>query len=128
MKTLNPTDVMPRVMEIVACFNISEAQFCKNIGFDNGSFCRYKNHGKTPSLELILSIVDMYPQVNADWLLTGRGDMFIAGFDKEGLPDTSVIESNDELSGLKAILDAANDAVRKANEAFARYESTKDVK
>ena len=67
--------VLKRLKEFIDANNLSIAAFEKSIGMSNASFGKsLKNNGAIGSdkLEYILSV---YPDINPDWLLTGRGSM-----------------------------------------------------
>lgn len=67
--------VLKRLKEFIDANNLSIAAFEKSIGMSNASFGKsLKNNGAIGSdkLENILSV---YPDINPDWLLTGRGSM-----------------------------------------------------
>lgn len=54
--------------------NVSE--FCRNLNTDRPSFIKRAKTTKTIRSEWLTVLVIQY-RVNADWLLTGRGKMFV---------------------------------------------------
>lgn len=68
--------VKERLREFIKTLNISEREFCRQIGVSTS----YVNSiRKSIQPDKMKSISDMFPQVNPMWLMTGKGDMILAG-------------------------------------------------
>lgn len=67
--------VLNRIKEFIDYKHISISAFEKSIGMSNASFGKsLKNKGAIGS-DKLETILNIYSELSADWLLTGRGDM-----------------------------------------------------
>lgn len=67
--------MLSRIKEYIDCKGISVSAFEKSIGMSNASFGKsLKNKGAIGS-DKLENILKIYPDINAEWLLTGRGEM-----------------------------------------------------
>lgn len=66
----------------------SQRAFELGIGKTNGYLNMMKKRGSIPSADVILSIIDKYPNFSLEWLMTGKGDKYskpeIKGVNEEG--------------------------------------------
>lgn len=91
--------------------NIAISTFEKQAGLSNGYFNSVK---KRPSASKLRGIIDGYPELNPQWLLTGQGSMLRT--------DTAPILSNNTNSNLSntindsTLIDALSEQLRVANE------------
>ncbi|MCK4568972.1 MAG: helix-turn-helix transcriptional regulator [Bacteroidales bacterium] len=54
---------------------MSASQFADEIGVQRSSVSHVLSGRNKPSLDFITKIIDSYPEINADWLLTGKGEV-----------------------------------------------------
>ncbi|WP_052356396.1 helix-turn-helix domain-containing protein [Bacteroides timonensis] len=66
--------IIERIKELIAQKEMSETSFSKLIGVSQRTLNNYMN-GRTPSLEIIDAILSAFPEVSAEWLLRGEGNM-----------------------------------------------------
>lgn len=67
--------ILKRLKEFIDANGLSIAAFEKSIGMSNASFGKsLKNNGAIGS-DKLENILIVYPDINPDWLLTGRGSM-----------------------------------------------------
>jgi len=52
--------------------NVSASKFADDIGVQRSSISHILSERNKPSLELIQKILNKYPKVNPEWLLTGK--------------------------------------------------------
>lgn len=64
-----------RIEEILRHFNISSAQFADIIDVQRSSISHIMSGRNKPSFDFIHKILLKYPLINADWLITGRGNL-----------------------------------------------------
>ena len=64
--------VVDRIKKIIEYKKISTRQFCIKVGVANGFFDKVKDVGS----EKVLKILNAFPEISPEWLLTGQGDMF----------------------------------------------------
>ena len=65
-----------RIKEIRSKLNLSVAKMAEKIQIPARTFVSYESDGRTPSLEFLAQLCKTY-NINANWFLTGEGDMFI---------------------------------------------------
>lgn len=64
-------NIRERIAEFLASKNLSDYQFEKEIGMSKG----YMNKCVNPSAEVLDKICRKYPELSAEWLIRGEGEM-----------------------------------------------------
>jgi transcriptional regulator with XRE-family HTH domain len=64
-----------RIEKIMELEQLSASKFADAIGVQRSSISHILSGRNKPSLELVNKILDQFQQVNADWLLLGKGEM-----------------------------------------------------
>jgi len=64
-----------RILQIMKQKNISASKFADDIGVQRSSISHILSERNKPSLELIQKILNKYPEVSSEWLLTGKSTM-----------------------------------------------------
>lgn len=62
-----------RLKELRNRLNLTQNQFCEKIGFTQATLSSYENATKTPSLDILLKIIQTF-DVSLDWLLGLKSD------------------------------------------------------
>jgi transcriptional regulator with XRE-family HTH domain len=75
-----------RILLILKTQNLSSSQFADEIGVQRSSISHILSGRNNPSLEFVTKILKRYPEINADWILFGRGSMY------KGLNDKSEVD------------------------------------
>jgi transcriptional regulator with XRE-family HTH domain len=65
--------MIERILEILKIKNLSPAQFADLIGVQRSSISHLISGRNKPSLEFIQRILKTFPEINTDWLLSGKG-------------------------------------------------------
>lgn len=65
-------EIKDRIKQIIEELGVKTASFEKTIGVANS----YLRNVKNVSAETCKSIVEVYPQISLEWLITGNGEMF----------------------------------------------------
>lgn len=103
--------IKERVLQIAECKGIAKERFFEKIGMTYGNF---KGKSKETPLNstAIENIYAIYPDINLEWLITGKGDMLKEDVQKEDVFDDptqenmalkdKVIQLQDEISSLKS--------------------------
>lgn len=86
-------DVLNRLLEVYKEKSTSETQFAKRIGANQKTINQQFKGERAISLDTILLVVSSFEDISAEWLLRGKGEMYL----KEA-------SSADEIEALKAEL------------------------
>jgi transcriptional regulator with XRE-family HTH domain len=78
-----------RILLILKTQNLSSSQFADEIGVQRSSISHILSGRNNPSLEFVCKILKRYPEINADWILFGKGSMY------KGMNDKSEVEDNE---------------------------------
>src|SRR5690606_24287980 len=70
---INNEDFAKRLQEIIDFFGESASSFAEKIGVQRSSISHILSGRNKPSLDFILKILSMYPEVELYWLLNGKG-------------------------------------------------------
>ncbi|SFL44800.1 Phage repressor protein C, contains Cro/C1-type HTH and peptisase s24 domains [Porphyromonadaceae bacterium KH3CP3RA] len=66
---------LDRLKEYIDYKGISIKRFEESVGFSNGSFGSQLRNKKTIGVDKLEYILSVYPEINTEWLLTGKGSM-----------------------------------------------------
>lgn len=66
-------NMIERILEILKIKNLSPAQFADLIGVQRSSISHLISGRNKPSLEFIQRILKTFPDINTDWMLSGKG-------------------------------------------------------
>ena len=67
--------MLDRISQLLKGKKISASQFADAIGVQRSSVSHVLSGRNKPSLDFATKIIITYPEINADWLLSGKGDM-----------------------------------------------------
>lgn len=70
---MNTENFITRLKEIMMHYELSAASLADSLQVQRSSISHLINGRNKPSLEFILKVVDIYPEVNLYWLLLGIG-------------------------------------------------------
>lgn len=70
---INTDDFIKRLEIILDYYNINASAFADKIGVQRSSLSHLLSGRNKPSLDFILKILDVYPEVDLYWILTGKG-------------------------------------------------------
>lgn len=68
--------VKQRVIDLAEIKTESISGFAKAINVAQTTLSEYLNNGKIPSFKVVNGILEAFPDVSAEWLLRGEGDMY----------------------------------------------------
>lgn len=84
---MNPeTTLKERIRKFVNYLNISEREFCRNIGAGSAYIASIK---KSISADKLKAITEQYPELNPIWLMRGDGEMLLPGVTPKALRSVS---------------------------------------
>jgi len=76
-----------RISKIIKEKNLSSARFADEIGVQRSSISHVLSGRNKPSLEFIQKILKTYPDIDINWLLTGKGNIFSSSINNENKID-----------------------------------------
>lgn len=81
-------EIINRIQELVDAKTESNSKrsFASIIGVPERTFSTYLKTGRTPSLEVIDAILVAFPDVSAEWLLRGEGEMYKSEMVEDNTP------------------------------------------
>lgn len=71
-----PENFRKRLHILAKLLDITQADIYKKLGSNSTTVSNAFSGKHLPRLDFLLSFLRAYPEVNGDWLLTGRGEMF----------------------------------------------------
>ncbi len=80
---------------------MNASRFAETIGVQRSSISHIISGRNKPSLDLINKILEGFPKVSTDWLLLGKGDMYID--ESNPKPPTSRLEFSPQAKSKKAV-------------------------
>ncbi len=96
-----------RIKTLIDKNRLNAVQFANEIGIAPSSLHHIVSGRNNPSLEVLLKILERYPQLNAEWLIQGKGQMYkpivqgtlfdmspTASHTERNNPSLNVLESN----------------------------------
>jgi transcriptional regulator with XRE-family HTH domain len=66
-----------RINKILRFYKINSSRFAEEIGVQKSSISHVLSGRNKPSLDFIQKLLKVYPDINADWLIMGKGKMLI---------------------------------------------------
>jgi len=72
-------EIVDRILEIQKEVTKSQRSFELSIGKTSGYFNVIRRNKSTPGVDLILKIIEIYPEYNLNWIMTGKGEKYNKG-------------------------------------------------
>lgn len=70
---INPEDFIKRLEIILEYYNVNASSFADKIGVQRSSLSHLLSGRNKPSLDFILKIMEVYPEIDLYWILNGKG-------------------------------------------------------
>lgn len=102
---VNTDDFIKRLEIILDYYSLSASGFADKIGVQRSSLSHLLSGRNKPSLDFILKIIEIFPEVDLYWILNGKGNFpksekaFISESEKKIVSSTPIFETkiNDDL-------------------------------
>lgn len=75
-----------RLLQFLQAENITQSQFADILKVARGSVSHILSGRNKPGYDFMESLLLHYPQLNLEWLLTGKGKMYKDGIEADTLP------------------------------------------
>ena len=86
--------ILERLKSVIAAMNSNPTDFSKKIGISQTTFSNQLRSPRGVSVEAITLTLEHFPEISAEWLMRGKGDMLLAN----NLPDFHGEETDSELN------------------------------
>jgi len=93
----NFTNTIERIMYFIDCLDISINKFSVNVGVSNSYFNKMAKMGSSVGSDILEKIIRAYPELNANWLIAGSGEMFLDKNTGEVLPSEEMLPAKERL-------------------------------
>lgn len=89
-----------RLQQFLVAENISASEFADKIGVARAAVSHVTSGRNKPSFDFITGIINHFPALNIEWLLTGRGRMY-----KNDIRETTgnLFEENEEMEPVQVL-------------------------
>lgn len=71
------SETLNRIKQFIDQKGLNIRSFEIAVGFSNGAFASQLKNGKTIGVDKLENILNTFPELNANWLLTGKGRMLL---------------------------------------------------
>lgn len=79
-----------RIIKFLTAENISKAEFAQTLGIGKPNVSHFTSGRSKPSCDVLAKIIEHYPSLNLQWLITGKGKMYYDEAKSPGAsPETS---------------------------------------
>lgn len=99
--------------KVLEHYGLSAYRLAKEIDFSNAATLNLLSGKTNPSYEFLTRLMELYPDVNSNWLLLGRETMFM---DPNIRPKSVSHYSPDLIESKNAVIAALNDNIRMKDE------------
>lgn len=110
-----------RIKKLIGSLSISERAFALACGIAQNTMNYYLSGKRKPSCEAINKILNSFPDLSAEWLMRGEGEMF-----KSEAADANsdrVIKLVDTIGTLQEAINAKSDTINALNERIRQLEN-----
>lgn len=74
---MSEVDIKDRILKLLTKQNLSSSKFADLIGVQRSSISHILSGRNKPSLDFLQKILSNFPALNSDWLILGKGEMYI---------------------------------------------------
>lgn len=71
------SDTLKRIKQFIDYKGLNVRTFEISVGFSNGAFASQLKNERTIGVDKLENILNSYPELDANWVLTGRGRMLL---------------------------------------------------
>ncbi len=118
-------DVKQRIKAVIDEKSTSVYAFSREVGIKQTTISDYLNNGKTPSWAVIRGIIATYSDISVEWLLRGKGPMFISDIPADG-DSEQVLDLKAELTRKEGEIEGLRQTIADLKAAMAKREAQLD--
>lgn len=75
-------EIFNRLEQICAQKEQTQKEFLIKCGIRKSTWDMSRSRGSKPSIDTIMGVLSAYPEISAEWLLRGKGDMLLSDEEK----------------------------------------------
>jgi transcriptional regulator with XRE-family HTH domain len=127
---VNTDDFIKRLEQILDYYNLNASSFADKIGVQRSSMSHLLSGRNKPSLDFILKIAAIFPDVDLYWILNGKGSFpkIIDPNDNPIIPDSKPPTSIDMFSVPPTPADnIAEETISKKDSKYVNHENTDEI-
>ena len=92
--------MVDRINILLKAKNITARQFAEEIGIQPSGMSHILSGRNNPSLDFVLKVMKRWPEVNINWLMFGKGEMYVnPPINSSSAPVEELQEVSDNISG-----------------------------
>lgn len=115
--------MVTRIKQLIMELGLSTRAFAINCGLRQNTLSNQLNGMRDLSLQTVSAILESYPQISADWLMRGKGQMFIQNVDNT-FENEKVNKQDDLITILMDTIKSKNDMIGTLTERIKQLEQT----
>ena len=81
--------MVDRINLLLKAKNKSSRQFAEEIGIQPSGMSHILSGRNNPSLDFVMKVVKRWPEININWLMFGKGEMYVSSNGTQSVPDAS---------------------------------------
>jgi len=107
-----------RVQKVIDYLGLNKSSFSAEIKISSVTIGRIINENRTPHSSTIDKIVNRFPQINKEWLTTGKGEMLNNNQTIENASGTGIVGNNVQGGGINdnGIIEGLLTTIKKRDE------------
>jgi transcriptional regulator with XRE-family HTH domain len=111
-----------RLLQFLQAENITQSQFADILDVARGSVSHILSGRNKPGYDFMESLLLHYPNLNLDWLLTGKGKMYKDSPEEASLPqDAGLFELSEEVEAVPETKEISHILVFYTDNTFQEY-------
>lgn len=100
-----------RLQQFLAAENISQAQLADTLEVARAGISHIISGRNKPSYDFLYQLMSRYPRLNIEWLMFGRGKMYVEPKEKPDVPQKAQTEASSLLFSDEDLYDISDTAV-----------------
>ena len=100
-----------RLKQVIDYYNISVRKFSIQIGISEGTIRKIMNDNSGIQSNNLQKIANFYPEINIDWLVTGRGEMLLMKQQEKQQKTPPPVADDTQLQRLQDLLEAKQETI-----------------
>jgi transcriptional regulator with XRE-family HTH domain len=114
--------MVSRIRDLISQLEISDTAFAKKCGVKQNTFSNQLSKLREVSLTTIIGILNAYPDVSAEWLLRGKGEMFLTDSKDINQESSKLMKLVDTISILQEVINNKTDMIASLTAKLKKYE------